>query len=395
MFNAVTSPRRSNAHPSSEHRSPRKRISQAFTNIPNRISKAFTSNREPARDPELEELETQVKRLQEEEEGLNTRLHELESELGDTKWKQENEVKEYERITKELAVAQKFLSTADSLSQADVVQAAESLNEEIFQLTSILADQIQLGDKELRADYQARFRQKISALGPAFLDGIIPLELDDPLAIQIGWQAILASWCCDIVQAWVLRGLGKQGINKVIDDAYQGVTTQSGQAIGGRWRSMLLQVADEVPPDTREELVQLVIPALIALPVVCGYINSQKPHEDLGNAFHQRIGHLLDKCLNLRKKVGEEFTSADIRPYLIASGDVYDPERADLEYEDERNAAPNNEGEIIACSLGVGLYCTRSKQSSDGRFLGIREPILKPKAVLQRTLKEITEPLPE
>jgi hypothetical protein len=177
---------------------------------------------------ELEELRDQVKKLREEGLGLNTRLDELNSELVDTKRKQESQAKDYERITKELAVAQKFLSTADSLSQTDVVRAAEDLNEEIFQLTSILADEIQLEGKKLHAEQnQARFRGKIPALGPAFLDGIIPLELDDPLAIQIGWQAILANWCCEIIEAWVLRDIGRQGLNKIIGGVYRGVLKQS------------------------------------------------------------------------------------------------------------------------------------------------------------------------
>jgi hypothetical protein len=157
---------------------------------------------------------------------------------------------------------------------------------------------------------------------------------------------------------------------------------------------MLFQVAGDTSSDIRKELIHMVIPTLLALPALCGYVSSKKQHQDLGNAFLQRIKHLLDKCLKLRKTVGEELTSADIQPYLIASGNGYDPVCADLEYEDERNATAGNEGKTVACSLGVGLYCIRQKQSSGGRFLEEREPILKPKVVLQRTLMEITEPSP-
>jgi hypothetical protein len=48
-----------------------------------------------------------------------------------------NRQDEPERITKELAVVQRFLSTANSLSQAEVVRALEALNKKIFWLTSI------------------------------------------------------------------------------------------------------------------------------------------------------------------------------------------------------------------------------------------------------------------
>jgi hypothetical protein len=159
---------------------------------------------------------------------------------------------------------------------------------------------------------------------------------------------------------------------------------------------MLLQISDEASSDVRNELIHMIIPSLVALPVVCGYIDSQERHEELGNAFLQRIGHLLDKCLKLRRTVGEEFTSADLRPYVIGSGSGYDPAGADLEYEDEEeNATAGKEGKAVACSLGVGLYSTRSKQGSGGKFLEVREPILKSKVVLQRTFMEITAPSPE
>lgn len=82
----------------------------------------------------------------------------------------------------------------------------------------------------------------------------------------------------------------------------------------------------------------------------------------------------------------------DVRPYLFKSGDKYNPKYVVLEYEDEKNGTPEGKQGVVACSLGLGLYCARSVKGEDGKFReGSRDPILKPKVILQETLKEIIE----
>ena len=123
-----------------------------------------------------------------------------------------------------------------------------------------------------------------------------------------------------------------------------------------------------------------VIRALAALPVLCGYIALQQVHSELATEFERRIGPLLDKCLKLRKMIGEDITSVDIRPYFVSSGDAYNPLLTDLEYENEQERRG-----IVACPLGLGLYLT----TKDSKFVEGRERVLKPKVILQETLKEI------
>jgi len=125
-----------------------------------------------------------------------------------------------------------------------------------------------------------------------------------------------------------------------------------------------------------------VIRALVALPVLCGYIALQRIHTELATEFERRIGPLLDKCLKLREMIGEGITSVDIRPYVVNPGDTYDPSLTDLEYENEDGAEQERRG-IVACSLGLGLYLTTSK------LIEGRERVLKSKVILQETLKEI------
>ncbi|KXN86014.1 hypothetical protein AN958_10571 [Leucoagaricus sp. SymC.cos] len=356
-----------------------------------RWSKYF--DHEPAPDPELDRLQTEVEQLRETERALKDRFEELEAEIETIEKKlsqRESQREELKQITKELAVAQRFLSTADSLSQAEVVRAMETLNEEIFQLTSILADRIQVEKKKLQPSERLEmFRSRIPSLGLAFLEVVEAKDLEDNLAIQIGWQATLAYWCSEVIGAWVVADLGREEVNGEMKEIYKGIKAKNDQAVAGRWRAIAHGVSEEISSEVRENLPLDAIRALVALPVLCGYISDRKSHDELCNAFQQRMGPLIDKCLKFRKMVGEGITSTDIRPYFLRSGEEYLSKYAELEYEDDKDGSPKEKKDVIACSLGLGLYCTRTTPGANNQFVEHREPILKPKVVLKETLKEI------
>ncbi len=139
-------------------------------------------------------------------------------------------------------------------------------------------------------------------------------------------------------------------------------------------------------PVDSANLVELVIKALVAIPILCGYIRTKGEYEDLYKAFRPRVGQLLDKCLNFRKMVGEGFTSVDIGPYLYDPGEQYSPEFADLEYGEEESAGRRG---AIAFTLGLGLARVSKSGDEEGNIRESREPILKPKVILQETLLEI------
>ncbi|KAF5354847.1 hypothetical protein D9756_005588 [Leucocoprinus leucothites] len=385
--------------PYAQRDAPQKRmrpLSKVFTpNITNRFSKAFTSrerDRGPAPDPELEKLRSDVEQARTNErtlfenvKGLDTDIEKVQQRLNE----RVNRREELERVTKELAVAQRFLSTADSLSQAEVVRALEALNEEIFQLTSIIADKVQVTERHLQeGDRLDMFRSRVLSVGAlgAFLEVVEPKHLEDSLGIQIGWQAMLVQWCCTVIQAWVV---GVDELSRDLNDMYASVISQNDKAVAGRWRALCYGGSSDVSSEARGKLPENVVRALVALPVLCGYISSREIHTDLAKEFEQRIGPLLDKCLKFRKMIGEGITSTDIRPYFVASGQSYDPSIAELEYEDDGDDTGKEKQGIIACSLGMGLYCTRTSRGDDGRFVESREPILKPKVILQETLREI------
>ncbi|KXN81266.1 hypothetical protein AN958_05544 [Leucoagaricus sp. SymC.cos] len=292
-----------------------------------------------------------------------------------------------EQVTKELALAQRFLSTVDTVSEADVVRALEALNEEIFQLTSMVADEIQLEEVEPLSPGQLEtLRSRITALGPVFWDEVRDKRLENSLAIQIGWQGILVDWCSEIIDAWVV---GSEGVNRDLEQTYENIKATNGQAVASCWRAIARSVSGEISSEVRGQLEDKVVDALGALPVVCGYISPGKLNK-LDKTFRELIGPLLDICLKIRKMIGEEIMSTDIQPCFIKSGDPYDLKTAELDYEDGRGGSTKERGRFIACSLSLGLDHIHigTERGSDGLYSKHRDLITKPK--LFRTKKPVS-----
>jgi len=125
----------------------------------------------------------------------------------------------------------------------------------------------------------------------------------------------------------------------------------------------------------------------LALATLCGYISQEESYNELSKVFHYRITPVLDKCFIFRRNVKEGVVSKEISPFFIEPGDQFNPLRADLEYEDEGVDQSMNEERLVACSLSVGLFCTLKSRDMNGKAVQTREVILKPKVILQETLR--------
>ncbi|EKM81361.1 hypothetical protein AGABI1DRAFT_113016 [Agaricus bisporus var. burnettii JB137-S8] len=303
----------------------------------------------------------------------------------------ESQRRKLREISKELELAQKFLSTADSLSQADAVREMERLNEEILQLTSIMAyEYLQIGEKKLPTKkgqgILLRRSPLIRNLGGS-INLIMAENLVDTSAIQIGWQSILVNWCSNLIQEWVLEHMGFD-FDSCFLNMYQHISSKNDPAIARRWRSIIYGVTNDVAEKKQRALVRKVLQALADLPVLWGYVFDQGVYNFIYKEFRRRIGPIIEQCFILRAMLGHDIASTEIRPYLIASGTKYNPEYADL-YEDGLDEMGEELGGAVACSTTLGLRCITRSRNSDGGFEEKTELILKPRIILLGMLKTI------
>jgi len=210
-----------------ENREHRGQLTQPSRRVQER--RAWLKDSELALDPILEKLQNEILQLHQHEHALMERYQELHQEITETRKRREKrkiQRTNLKKITSELAVSQRFLSTADSLSEAEIIRDMEALNEEIFQLAAIAADKIHLHEQHYLTDEEsAKYREQIDhILSPESMELVVFKKLQDTLAIQMGWQAILTRLCSVIIQKWDLEN---SYFDKDIRYMYRDIRSQS------------------------------------------------------------------------------------------------------------------------------------------------------------------------
>jgi len=120
-----------------------------------------------------------------------------------------------EARTLELKGAQSFLTTADSLSGAEVSSMTEGLNAEILQASAFMADSFKFRwmERDSRATLtEARTRTE-NILGPQMLKMLSSVcHSEDPLVVQIALQACMTKLASLAIEAWHLNPSRDPGI---------------------------------------------------------------------------------------------------------------------------------------------------------------------------------------
>jgi hypothetical protein len=146
---------------------------------------------------------------------------------------------------------------------------------------------------------------------------------------------------------------------------------------------MVYGATDDLSAKARGEILNDIVMNLTDLPRFCGYSITKEVFEKIFIFFQKRIDPLFDKCLQVRRMIGRDITSTDIQPYFFPPGARYNATLpAELEHEAEDAGPSKDRKGMIVCSVSLGLKCTRESG-------GEKEPILKPKVILENTFKEI------
>lgn len=131
--------------------------------------------------------------------------------------------------TSELKGAQSFLTTADAFSGAEVTSTLQRLNAEVLQSTAFMAESmveqffIEVASQASKADEQlAACRRASAAIGDAIVHFLgTKKHKDDPILIQIAFQACLTYHLRWIACAWIIGG--DEDHNRFINAIYQSV----------------------------------------------------------------------------------------------------------------------------------------------------------------------------
>jgi chromosome segregation ATPase len=154
-------------------------------------------------------IEEDSKSFQEAWKQQDRRIRELEAELTRTK-------ELLDARSKELSGAQSFLSTADRLSEAEVLGIVRDLNENIFQVAAKLTEEWE----KFRPDRSSRFkitREVITAFSESFGPALVHHVLDrEPAAVTF----LIQSCLCDFA-AHAASGRGYKRHSKTLSTVYE------------------------------------------------------------------------------------------------------------------------------------------------------------------------------
>jgi hypothetical protein len=111
--------------------------------------------------------------------------------------------------TRELRGAQAFLSTADTLSGAEVIRLVDELNQEIMQTAAFISDSFDFARKpEHRDEIKEASARTSELIGPAMTSLLGTVQHgEDPLLIQIALQAATVEFSRWIIMTWDFDGL--------------------------------------------------------------------------------------------------------------------------------------------------------------------------------------------
>ncbi|KAL1725505.1 hypothetical protein EV714DRAFT_177593, partial [Schizophyllum commune] len=249
--------------------------------------------------------------------------------------------------TAELASAQAFMGPADALSERDVANEVEALNEEIFQLSSLLAEDVQFGAPDERS---AKAQASVSKRIGGAICGMLTSDDEGArlTALQLALQATATHW------------VQKQLTRLVIAEEL---------AVAKRWRVITLKSLLESEKKGLKELSASLRKGLITVFLASASVPREtKEGADMLHAFDESIESVVRFFLQLRYDINVGVTSSELITYIPRPDSQYDSNSMEAE-----DAGQQHEGGSVGCGLTLGLM--RVSEGSKGHTL------VKPKVI--------------
>ncbi|KAF8901880.1 hypothetical protein CPB84DRAFT_1776901 [Gymnopilus junonius] len=318
---------------------------------------------------DIDRLRKHVIDLEKDREGArkqNQALVDQTRNLGSRNQQLESELRRAKVEHAQLKGAQAFLTKADQLSGADVIQ-------------------IELAIEQKKVDGEEEEEQKAEAY--ARTEDIIGSRMtnllktsehhEDPILVQIALQASMSAYSHWIVSSWAFESPDDE---HMLSEIYARVRETEEQAVSGRWRQLTrshLQRMLVQEPDLTTDMVD----ACAKIFVVAGLKGIPSAvHERIMDKFGKTISRLMTQAQQLNKKIGEGVTSCDLEALYIAPDVAYNVSMMEDALGTPAGKEEKDMHEKILCTTDLGLV--RAEKIS-GRIGEWQESVLlKPKVML-------------
>ncbi|OSX56879.1 hypothetical protein POSPLADRAFT_1037140 [Postia placenta MAD-698-R-SB12] len=275
----------------------------------------------------------------------------------------------------ELHDAQRFLGTAEPISESNIVQDIRRINAEIFNLARSAADQIQRDPKrQTRRDAKA---QVTSVLGENFTRHLQTMSSqDDTILLEIAMQAAVTRYISQMISNWYSNGDGNAAFSIVHELIRQ---SEENQSVAGQWRALTRRYAQPTPLDAQQfenDHIRRLSVLLSQILQVAGM------RESIGQDAQEILQIIVRAALDIRRVTGEVMVSSDYEIPPIAVEDIFNSQ--------EMHDAYREKGIKRATGLRVWCCTTLGLRRVEKLPHGLHQVVLiKPEVALETLMLDL------
>ncbi|KAH6897985.1 hypothetical protein BKA70DRAFT_1375380 [Coprinopsis sp. MPI-PUGE-AT-0042] len=396
-----------------------------ITTLANALQSSERTNHEL--DRTSKELGGQLSRVTEELQGLRRQHHDAQELLG--------------QRAQELAGAQTFLTTADTVSCGDIISMIQGMNADIMQVSAHMAETFTplfatRGRKpspllpaledlavikssgedftrsessshslESEADARDALAQAVEVYGATMVEHLQKTDpVKNPILLQLAFQAGLSAYTHWIITSWFFEDPEDEIL---FSETYARVREAEEQSISGQWRALTRKHAQrmmtstnsrspsrspQMPPNA-DELIVYMVDTLVNVLLVSGLNEAptihthNQLHSQIMAAFSSQLNVILSQAKRLNKAVGEGVVSCDLEALYVAPDAGYMPET--MEASTMVESSGSRPPERVLCTTDLGLARAIKVPGTRGEWE--ESVLLKPKVILVAELHEILD----
>ncbi|EPT00713.1 hypothetical protein FOMPIDRAFT_1016335 [Fomitopsis schrenkii] len=288
--------------------------------------------------------QSQQKAITHERERDSARAHydALQKELNTVRYQEEVRMNEYDQMKallearrQELHDAQRFMGTADTVAESEIVQEFRDLNTEIFNLAQSMSDAKVRSGHEREQRKAAEDLRAIGIFSDKFLDILRSADLrGDTVLLEIAMQEAAS------------RG------DSFFMSVYKRIRNSENQSVAGQWRALTRKSAEDryLRRALREgrfedELTEL----LVYIATLSGVRFSTTAHA-------QAVELMIAKALKIRHLIGEAMISSDYEVVVPPAGTAFTTAGMEDAFKPrEVGPGPRGASSFVLCCTSLGL----------------------------------------
>ncbi|KAJ3995249.1 hypothetical protein F5050DRAFT_1573965 [Lentinula boryana] len=294
----------------------------------------------------------------------------------------------------ELKVAQTFQSKPDRYAGADVLGMIETLNSEILQTASIMADVFapdlqcpgtvvgdnEAGKHEAAMDTEAILGESVTKMLQTFN------HQEENIILQIAFQALMCAFTEWMMTAWCYHDRDS-GVELVLQETYEQLRETEEQPVSARWRILTRRYVRQIYPTIKQQdLTYRILAACANILIISGLRESeQRLLNRLAARFSDRLTLIIERAVHLNDVIGDDITSCEFVPIYCFPAVPFEPSTMENATD---NGSPGggheavfvpNENKIL-CTTDLGLLRAEKVQGEERTWHNT--VLLKPKIVM-------------